>query len=242
MTACPLSIVAGATLLCLVQPLSGKYILPWFGGSPGVWTVCMLFFQLLLLAGYGYAHLTTRLLSPRAQTGLHIALLALAVASLPIMPPDSWRPAPEDDPTLRILLLLAASIGRPDFALSATGPLLQRWYSNLRGGAPPYRLYALSNAGSLLALLSYPFLIESALTRRVQADLWAGSRVGRNSSRPAKRSRSDADRYVGEDSGGAVCVPPCSRPFTLLDLPNELLGVAPGRGGHPESLLGGRCR
>ena len=125
------TIFGGACLLFLVQPMIGKFILPWFGGSAGVWTVCMLFFQLLLLAGYAYAHGVTRWLPARVQAASQVALLAAAAISLPITPDETWKPDPEADPTLRILLLLGASIGVAYFALSTTGPLLQRWYSAL---------------------------------------------------------------------------------------------------------------
>ena len=151
----------------------GKFILPWFGGSPGVWTVCMLFFQVLLLVGYAYAHLATRLLTPQRQALAHFGLLAIAVLVLPIVPAESWKPDASQEPTLHILLLLAATIGLPYFVLSTTGPLLQRWYSLLHGEAPPYRLFALSNAGSLLALLAFPFVIEPALSRSAQTTLWS---------------------------------------------------------------------
>jgi hypothetical protein len=168
-----LTIFTGAFLLFQVQPLIGKYILPWFGGGPGVWTTCMLFFQVLLLGGYAYAHFSSRWLKPRWQAILHLALLAGALAMLPITPADSWKPQAGGDPTLRILALLAASLGLPYFVLSATGPLMQHWFSRTHPGRSPYRLYALSNAGSLLALVSYPFFFETHLTRKAQAGWWA---------------------------------------------------------------------
>ncbi len=173
MAAYALTIFTGAFLLFQVQPLIGKYILPWFGGSPGVWTTCMLFFQMLLLGGYAYAHFTSRWLKPRAQAIVHLVLLATALALLPITPADSWKPLGGGNPTWQILALLAASIGLPYFVLSATGPLIQHWFSRARPGASPYRLYALSNLGSLLALVSYPFFFETHFTRKVQAGLWA---------------------------------------------------------------------
>jgi spermidine synthase len=167
------TIFTGAFLLFQVQPLIGKYILPWFGGGPGVWTTCMLFFQVLLLGGYAYAHVTSQRLKPRAQAIVHLVLLAAALALLPITPKDSWKPSGGGDPTLRILALLAVSIGLPYFVLSATGPLVQQWFSRSKPGASPYRLYALSNVGSLLALVSYPFFFETHFTRQTQAGLWA---------------------------------------------------------------------
>lgn len=169
-----LTIFLGAFLLFQVQPLIGKYILPWFGGGPGVWTTCLLFFQVLLLGGYAYAHWTARALKPRAQVGLHLSLLAAALALLPITPGEAWKPHGTTNPTLQILGLLLTCLGLPYLVLSATGPLLQHWFSRLHPGVSPYRLYALSNLGSLLALVSYPFYFETHFTRVAQAGLWAG--------------------------------------------------------------------
>lgn len=168
-----LTIFTGAFLLFQVQPLIGKYILPWFGGSPGVWTTCLLFFQVLLLAGYAYAHLSSTRLRPQRQMLLHLVLLAAALACLPITPSERWKPQPGDNPTLAILGLLTVSIGLPYFVLSASGPLLQSWFSRAQPGRSPYRLYSLSNVGSLLALLSYPFFFEPRFSRRTQALLWS---------------------------------------------------------------------
>src|SRR5688572_3409773 len=150
----------GAFLLFLVQPLIAKYILPWFGGGAAVWTTCMLFFQTALLAGYLYAHLGAVRLPTRAQAVLHVVILAAAVAAAvpSIAPATRWKP-PVDaggaNPTWRIMLLLTVTVGLPCLALAATSPLLHAWYSRLRPGAAVYRLYALSNVGSLLALLAY---------------------------------------------------------------------------------------
>jgi SAM-dependent methyltransferase len=167
------TIFIGAFLLFQVQPLMGKYILPWFGGGPGVWTTCMLFFQVVLLGGYGYAHFSSRCLKPRTQAIVHLILIAASLALLPITPDDSWKPQDSGNPTLQILVLLAACLGLPYFVLSATSPLMQHWFSRTHPGASPYRLYALSNVGSLLALASYPFLFETHFTRKAQAGLWA---------------------------------------------------------------------
>ena len=173
MAAYALTIFTGAFLLFQVQPLIGKYILPWFGGGPGVWTTCMLFFQVLLLGGYAYAHFTSRWLKPRTQAVVHLILLAAALALLPITPRDVWKPHGGGNPTLQILELLLVSLGLPYFVLSATGPLIQQWFSRAHPGQSPYRLYALSNVGSLLALVSYPFFFEAHFSRRAQAGLWA---------------------------------------------------------------------
>lgn len=171
------TIFTGAFLLFQVQPLIGKYILPWFGGGPGVWTACLLFFQTLLLGGYAYAHFSTTYLKPRAQAVLHVVLLALSLALLPITPGDGWKEQVAGPPVWHIVMLLSATIGLPYFVLSSTGPLMQRWFSETNPGVSPYRLYALSNIGSLLALLSYPFFFEVKFTRREQAAFWSGGLV-----------------------------------------------------------------
>jgi hypothetical protein len=165
-----------AFLLFLVQPLIGKYILPWFGGTPSVWTTCMLFFQALLLGGYGYAHALANRWAPRRQALFHIGMLSatvLLVLGLSILPSQGWKPADGQFPILRILGLLAASIGAPYLLLASTSPLLQAWFSRARPGTSPYRLYALSNLGSLLAILGYPFLIEPAISLSRQAAMWS---------------------------------------------------------------------
>ena len=133
----------------------------------------MLFFQVALFAGYVYAHLTTQYLSPRKQAILHIALLAIAAWLLPITPDDSWKPTGDVHPTGRIVLLLSVCVGLPYFILSSTGPLLQRWFSLQAPGQSPYRLYALSNIGSLLALVSFPFCFEPAFDSPSQASFWS---------------------------------------------------------------------
>ncbi len=176
-----LTIFLSAFLLFQVQPLMGKYLLPWFGGAPAVWTTCMLFFQVLLLGGYAYAHWTVSHLDPRVQRRVQVGLLfastALAVLLLfvwksPILPPAAWKPNGAASPTTHILGLLGAGVGLPYFLLSTTSPVLQTWFRRLRPGASPYRLYALSNLGSLLALLSYPFVVEPALALKAQALVW----------------------------------------------------------------------
>ncbi|HTB13376.1 MAG TPA: fused MFS/spermidine synthase [Bryobacteraceae bacterium] len=167
------SIFLSAFLLFQVQPLIAKFILPWFGGSAAVWSAALLFFQLLLLAGYLYAHCVIRYLKPRQQFWTHTSLLILSLATLPIVPSAIWKPSGGDDPTLRILLLLGATIGLPYGLLSATSPLLQAWYLRTHEGAIPYRLFALSNFGSMLALLSYPFVIEPRIALSRQAMFWS---------------------------------------------------------------------
>jgi len=146
-TAYAATVFVSAFLLFQVQPLIGKTILPWFGGSPAVWTTCMLVFQVLLFGGYGYAHLMTRYLTPVRQGWLHLALLAVALVMLPVVPNASWKPTGADAPVLRIILLTLTTVGLPYFLLSSTGPLVQGWFSDTHAGQSPYRLYALSNVG-----------------------------------------------------------------------------------------------
>jgi SAM-dependent methyltransferase len=171
------TIFLSAFLLFQVQPLIGKYILPWFGGGPTVWTTCMLFFQAALLAGYAYAHVIRTRLAPSTQALVHTGLLLAAALALPILPSATWKPEGGTDPTWRILVILAVSVGLPYLALAATSPLLQAWFSMTHPGVSPYRLYALSNAGSLLALASYPFAIEPLLRLKTQSYSWSAAFV-----------------------------------------------------------------
>jgi spermidine synthase len=177
MLAPALTILLSSFLLFLVQPILAKQIVPWFGGSAGVWTICLVFFQVILLLGYTYAHWLTRHVARPRQFLLHIVLLALSCLVLPIIPSSFWRPGPDTDPTLRILGLLAATVGLPYFLLASTTPLLQSWLSgssiNDTNKRSIYRLFALSNFGSLVGLLSYPFSIEPFATARVQALVWS---------------------------------------------------------------------
>ena len=173
-----LTILVSAFLLFQVQPLISKSILPWFGGCPAVWTTAMLFFQTVLFAGYVYAHLLQRWLKPHQQAAVHflVVLAALAALALMRMPPGpSWKPPDSSDPTWRVLVLLSASVGLPYFALSATSPLVQAWFSRVWADRSPYRLYALSNVGSLVGLLSYPFVFEPAFDLSRQSAMWFGS-------------------------------------------------------------------
>jgi hypothetical protein len=174
------TIFLGAFLLFQVQLIIGKHILPWFGGTSAVWTTCMLFFQLLLLAGYFYAHLLTRWqLKDQVRRHTWVLVIALAAIALtafrwptPILPGPAWRPPLHFEPISRLLLVLSVGVGVPYLALAPTGPLLQRWFVNTSTQSP-YPLYALSNAGSLLGLWSYPFLIEPYLSLSRQAWLWS---------------------------------------------------------------------
>ena len=168
------TIFLSSFLLFLVQPLIAKLILPWFGGSAAVWTTCMLFFQALLLAGYGYAHLLENKLGRgRLQPIIHMALLAAAVATLPISPSEVWKPSGDEEPISRILLLLGASVGLPYLLVASTSPLLQAWFARARPGENPYRLFAISNLASLIALVGYPFVVEPFLAAHEQVTLWS---------------------------------------------------------------------
>src|SRR5687768_17051897 len=167
------TILVSAFLLFQVQPIISKKILPWFGGSPAVWTTCVLFFQLALLGGYAYAHVLIKYVPTRRQGIVHATLLLLALATLPIVPRDWWKPADGNYPELRILWMLLVVVGPTYFLLSTTGPLVQAWFAQLYPGRSPYRLYALSNVGSLAALLTYPFLFEPKLLVNDQGYMWS---------------------------------------------------------------------
>lgn len=165
-----------AWLIFQVQPMVAKRILPWFGGGTAVWTTVMLFFQAALFFGYLYAHLATKWFAPRRQVHLHVALLAAAAmlaAIVGVLPGDDWRPSGDEQPALHILVMLAAAVGLPYLSLAATAPLTQVWFDWLHPGRSPYRLYALSNVGSLAALVSYPFLIEPNIGVVAQGAAWS---------------------------------------------------------------------
>lgn len=168
------TIFVSAFLLFQIQPIISKAILPWFGGAAGVWNTCMLFFQAMLLGGYTYAHWLQGQTAQR-QRRVHLALLGLSVCSLPVLPAVSWKPAGPEDPVWRILGLLTATIGVPYFLLGTTTPLLQAWFVRYKTASLPWRLFALSNAASLGALLTYPFLVEPALSVPQQSWIWSGA-------------------------------------------------------------------
>ena len=167
------TIFLSSFLLFLVQPLIARLILPWFGGSAAVWTTCMLFFQALLLAGYAYAHWLAKLSNKRTEAAVHTVLLVVAIATLPIAPSELWKPTGSEEPVTRILLLLGASVGLPYFLLAATSPLLQAWFARARPGENPYRLFAVSNLASLVALVGYPFVVEPFLGGAAQVSAWS---------------------------------------------------------------------
>ena len=170
---CGIAIVLSAFLVFQIQPVISKMILPWFGGGPAVWASCMMFFQLVLLAGYAYAYTLNRVVPLRWQAVVHLGLVIIALAFLPIMPSGNWKPVDGSNPTFRILWILTANIGLPYFLLSATAPLFQAWFAAKLPGRVPYRLYALSNVGSLGALLSFPFVIEPLMTSSTQGFVWS---------------------------------------------------------------------
>jgi hypothetical protein len=223
------SVGLSALLLFLVQPIIAKQILPWYGGAASVWTTCMVFFQTALLAGYAYAHTLATRLTPGWQRRVHLVLLAASLACLPIVAAERWRPAvsglgagASGDAALSILLLLAATVGLPYLALAATGPLLQSWLVRRFEPHRVYRLFALSNAGSLVGLLAYPLLIEprADATRQAwgwslayaafaAACAWAAWRVthiapsGATAPAPMAGAAADFDTDSGAGAGGA---------------------------------------
>ncbi len=206
-----ITIVTSAFLLFLVQPIIAKQILPWFGGTASVWTVCVVFFQAVLLAGYAYAHALTRT-RPRTQMRVHVVLLAISLASLPIVASSAWKPVGEGDPTWHIAGLLAATIGLPYFLLSSTGPLIQRWVAEdaarAASRAGVYRLFALSNVGSLVGLLIYPFAIEPYTTLQTQSWAWSAAYVCFAIACGACAWRSRAEPARGPDHDVAPSTPP----------------------------------
>jgi SAM-dependent methyltransferase len=243
------TVFLGAGLVFQIQPLMSKLILPWFGGSPGVWTVCLLFFQSLLFAGYLYAHGLVRQFGLRGQWLIQALLLAVALFS-PVLPAAIWKPIGEGDPTGEILLLLAWHVGLPYLLLSATGPLLQVWFARAFPGESPYRLYALSNLGSLLGLVTYPFVVDVWLSAPQQVSLWYGgfvtysllcvacgwiadtrdareyvslSRLTESASRESSRPRSDGTTVRIATAGASRGV--CLLWFGLAMVPSVLLAA-----------------
>jgi len=180
------AVFLSAFLLFQVQLIIGKCLLPLFGGAPSVWNTCMLCFQVLLLLGYAYAHFLSSRLRPRAQARVHAVVLLASLILLfflwlrwkaPLTPTLNWVPDPGANPVWKVLQLLAMSVAVPFFLLSTTGPLLQSWFARAYEGTSPYRLYALSNAGSLLGLLSYPFFLEWVFTLKHQVHIWSTAYV-----------------------------------------------------------------
>src|SRR5215217_2579534 len=163
-----------ALLLFAVQPMFTKMVLPVLGGSPAVWSIALVFFQALLLAGYCYAHLLARYASTGAALALHLGLMLGAALILQIAIPAGWTSAPADGEAFWLLGLFAVSVGLPFFALAANGPLLQAWFSRSghRRAGDPYFLYAASNVGSFAALVAYPLAVEPLLRMQEQTAGW----------------------------------------------------------------------
>ncbi|MFH1267013.1 MAG: fused MFS/spermidine synthase [Planctomycetota bacterium] len=170
-----ITLLLSASLLFVVQPMFAKMVLPRFGGTPAVWNTCMVFYQAVLLGGYVYAHVTTRLLGPRRQAALHAAVLCLPWLVLPIIVAKGLTPSAEANPIPWLLMILSISVGLPFFVVSASAPMLQAWFADTGHPAAddPYFLYAASNVGSMVALLGYPFLLEPNLPLAGQTWLWA---------------------------------------------------------------------
>jgi spermidine synthase len=171
------AVFASAGLVFLVEPMVARMVLPRLGGSSAVWNTSLAFFQAALLVGYAYAHALQRLRSIKAQMAAHIAVLAVAALTLPLRISESFGPPSIDHPAFWLLGVLLVSVGPAFASLSATAPLLQAWYARLspaeRGGSDPYRLYAASNLGSLLALIAYPVMVEPMMRLKLQAAAWS---------------------------------------------------------------------
>lgn len=170
-----LTLFISSTLLFLVQPMAAKMVLPLLGGTPAVWNTSVLFFQLLLLAGYAYAHAISKWLSLKRQAQLHLGVFALSLLALPIVAATRDGPPPGGQPIVWLLQWLAITAGLPFFCVSTTSPLLQRWFATTghRSADDPYFLYAAGNAGSLFALVAYPTLLEPTLRLLNQSRLWS---------------------------------------------------------------------
>jgi len=169
-----LTIFTSAALLFLVEPMFAKMVLPRLGGTPAVWTTCMVFFQAVLLAGYLYAHVATKWLRTRVHAVLHLAILGLAFVALPLAIPDAWVPRADANPIGSLLAILAVTVGLPFFAVSTSGPLLQAWFARTdhEAAKDPYFLYGASNLGSMIGLLGYPFALEPLTGVEGQSQLW----------------------------------------------------------------------
>jgi hypothetical protein len=167
------AIFASAFLIFLIQPMVGKRILPWFGGVPAVWTLCLAFYQSTLFLGYAYAHLLIRFARPSRQLGLHAAAVAAALIALPVLPSDAWQPRDAGEPIVRILVMLLANVALPFMVLASTGPLVQAWFARCYPLSSPYPLYAVSNVGSLLALLAYPMWLEPRFPLWETGTIWS---------------------------------------------------------------------
>lgn len=225
------TIALSAFLLFLVQPIIARQILPWFGGSAAVWTTCMVFFQVVLLAGYFYSDLMIRRATPRTQAIVHTVLLIASLAFLPITASEAMKPVDASQPIGRILLLLSVTIGLPYLMLATTGPLVQAWFTREFSTARVYRLYALSNLASMLALIIYPPAIEPFASGRWQSVGWsigyagfavlaivAGWRAARAAAAQPIEVRSVSTDEVTAPRPGAVAAPSVSEQLLWLTL------------------------
>src|SRR6266498_3117097 len=167
-----ITVFLSSVLLFQIQPMIAKAVLPWFGGAASVWTACMLFFQVVLLLGYLYAHWLNRL-PVKWQLAVHLGVIAASLLALPVIPNPRWHPGNEAAPLPAMALLLLTTVGAPYFVLSTTSPLVQAWYARTNRTALPYRLFAVSNVASLIGLLAYPFLVEPLVRGRTQLLGWS---------------------------------------------------------------------
>lgn len=229
-----LTIFVSAFLLFTIQLVVAKAILPWFGGTPAVWTTCLVFFQALLTCGYAYAHGAIRWLSPRAQGAVHVVLVTAACGALafgwqtwgtPLIPDDSWKPLDGDRPVRDILALLTVATALPYLALSSTSPLIQAWFARAFPQRSAVRLYALSNAGSLLGLITYPFVVEPRVGLRGQAGVWSAlfALFAASSIVCALRARGDVPQATEEESEPWPGWGACAWWFTLAAVGSMLL-------------------
>ena len=174
-----ITMFVSASLMFVLQPMFGKILLPLLGGSPAVWNTCMVFYQTILFLGYLYAHYLSTKQPQHRQIQIHTAVILISLIALPLALPDNTLPPTESNPTFWIIWTLSIAIGLPFFVVSSTAPLMQKWFANVghHTSHDPYYLYAASNAGSLLALLSYPFIIEPNIGLSEQKSLWGAGYV-----------------------------------------------------------------
>jgi spermidine synthase len=172
-----LTTLQSAFLIFLVQPMVGKHILPWFGGVPTVWSLCLAFYQSTLFAGYAYAHWLERRIRPAVQIAVHGGVFLAALIALPVLPDSSWKPQGTEDPIWAIASMLTVNVALPFLFLASQGPLLQAWFVRAGRGRSPYPLYAVSNLGSLLALVSFPLIAEPSWPLSTLSRFWSGAFV-----------------------------------------------------------------
>jgi len=232
-----LAVFSSAFLIFIVQPMVGKHVVPWFGGVPAVWMLCLCFYQSTLFAGYAYAHLLASRARPVHQLTLYALLFAASLCVLPVLPGPEWKPVGGTPPSLYLLAMLTANVALPFLLLAATAPLLQAWYARVFPGRSPYGLYAVSNAGSLLALISYPFVFEPHWPLSFTSQVWSGAfavcglsvlacawLAGRSRPLGAPTSTPNADsssRVAGVDIALWIALPACAV-VLLMGVTNEL--------------------